>query len=337
MRKGVLLALAAYLIWGLFPLYWPLAEPAGAVEILAHRMFWSAIVMGIAVTALRQWRQVRGLSARTWGLISLAAVLITINWGVYIYAVNNDHVVEASLGYFINPLVSIVLGVVALRERLNAIQWVALAVAVPGVVLTALGATGVPYLAFALAGSFGLYGLIKRVIRIPAVISLVGESSVLMLPALGYLIWLQVEGGGHFIGYGSGHLIVLIASGLVTATPLLLFGGAARILPLSVLGFLQYINPLVQFLLGVWWAGEHMSASRWAGFAVIWVSLAVLSADAARRSRRRARDARRTRGDTAPGFRRTRPVAGPVAEAASGGPLSKERSEPVTGDTDEPA
>lgn len=293
MRKGVLLAIGAYLMWGLFPLYWPMLEPAGAVEILAHRMLWSAVVMGIAITVVRRWREVRSLSARTWGLVTLAAVLIGANWGVYIYAVNNEHVVEASLGYFINPLLAVALGVLVLGERLAPLQWVALAVAVPGVVLTAWGSGGVPYLAFVLALSFGLYGLIKRIIQIPAAISLLGESSVLMLPALGFLVWLQLDGQAHFTGYGGWHMAVMIGSGLVTAVPLLLFGASARVLPLSVLGFLQYLNPLTQFLLGVLWAGEHMPMTRWAGFAVIWVSLILLSTEVLRRTRanhrRRAR------------------------------------------------
>jgi chloramphenicol-sensitive protein RarD len=286
MRKGVLLAIGAYLIWGLFPMYWPLLEPAGAVEILAHRMFWSAVVMGIGITLVRRWREVRALTARTWLLVGLAAMLIALNWGVYIFAVNNGHVVEASLGYFINPLVSVALGVLALRERLSPVQWLALAVAVAGVVLTSLGTHGFPYIAVALALSFGLYGLIKRIIQIPAAISLLGESSVLMLPALGYLIWLQVDGTAHFTGYGAGHIAVMVAAGVVTAVPLLMFGAAARVIPLTVLGFLQYINPLTVFLLGVTWAGESMSPSRWAGFAVIWVALALLSVEALRRSRR---------------------------------------------------
>lgn len=292
MRKGVLLAIGAYLLWGLFPLYWPLLEPAGAVEILAHRMFWSAVVMGIGITLVRRWREVRALSAKTWLLVGLAATLIALNWGVYIYAVNNGHVVEASLGYFINPLLAVALGVVALRERLSVLQWVALAVATVGVVFTSLGAHGFPYIAVALALSFGLYGLIKRIINIPAAISLLGESSVLVLPALGYLVWLQVDGTAHFVGYGAGHIAVTAAAGLVTAVPLLLFGAAALRLPLSLLGFIQYVNPLTQFLLGVLWAHEAMSSSRWAGFAVIWVALALLSVDVLRSSRRRRRDAR---------------------------------------------
>jgi chloramphenicol-sensitive protein RarD len=159
-------------------MYWPLLEPAGAVEILAHRMFWSAVVMGIGITLVRRWREVRSLSARTWLLIALAALMIALNWGVYIYAVNNGHVVEASLGYFINPLVSVALGVLALRERLSPVQWLALAVAVAGVVLTSLGTHGFPYIAVALALSFGLYGLIKRIIQIPAAITLLGQTSV---------------------------------------------------------------------------------------------------------------------------------------------------------------
>lgn len=292
MRKGVLFAIGAYLMWGLFPLYWPLLEPAGAVEILAHRMLWSAVVMGIGISAVRRWREVRALPARTWGLITLAAILIAVNWGVYIYAVNNDHVIEASLGYFINPLVAVALGVIALRERLSRLQWAALAVAIPGVVLTALGAHDIPYLALILATSFGLYGLIKRIIQIPSAISLLGESAVLVAPALGYLLWLQVDGHAHFIGYGPWHIAVMAGSGVVTAVPLLMFGAAARLIPLSVLGFLQYLNPLTQFLLGVFWAGEHMSGSRWAGFAVIWVSLILLSAQALSRSRKRHRVSR---------------------------------------------
>jgi chloramphenicol-sensitive protein RarD len=295
-RRGFLLGVAAYSIWGLFPLYWPLLEPAGAVEILAHRMFWSAVVMALVITVLRRWREVRELPARTWGLIAAAAVLISVNWGIFIFAVNNGHVVEASLGYFINPLVSVMLAVLVLGERLAPVQWAALAVAAPAVVLTAVGAGAVPWLALALATSFGLYGLIKRVIRIPAALSLLGESSVVVLPALGFLIWLQLDGRGHFTGYGAGHMALIAVSGVVTALPLLLFGAAARVLPLSVLGFLLYINPLTQFLLGVLWVHEQMSAARWAGFALLWLALAMLSAEALLRSRR----ARRQQRGTAP-------------------------------------
>lgn len=298
MRKGMLLAVGAYLMWGLFPMYWPLLEPAGAIEILAHRMFWSAIVMAIGITLVRKWHVVRALSGRAWLLITLAALLIALNWGVYIYAVNNGHVIEASLGYFINPLVAVALGVLALRERLTTLQWVALGVAVVGVVFTSLGAHGFPYIAILLALSFGLYGLIKRVIDIPASISLLGESAVLMLPALGYLLWLQADGSAHFVGYGGWHIFVTIAAGLVTAVPLLMFGAAARVLPLSLLGFIQYLNPLTQFLLGVLWAREAMSGARWAGFVVIWLALMVLSVEAVRRSRAARRD-RRNAGDTA--------------------------------------
>jgi chloramphenicol-sensitive protein RarD len=292
MRKGVLLAVTAYLLWGLFPLYWPLLEPAGAVEILAHRMFWSAVVMALVITVLRRWHEVRALPARTWGLIAAAAALISVNWGVFIYAVNNGHVVEASLGYFINPLVSVALAVLVLGERLAPIQWAALAVAVPAVVLTAVGAGSIPWLALALATSFGLYGLIKRIITIPAALSLLGESSVVLLPALGFLIWLQADGRGHFTGYGAGHMALIAASGVVTALPLLLFGAAARLLPLSVLGFLLYINPLTQFLLGVLWVHEHMSAARWAGFTLLWLALGMLSAEALLRSGRSRRQRR---------------------------------------------
>lgn len=296
MRKGVLLAVGAYLLWGLFPMYWPLLEPAGAVEILAHRMVWSAVVMAIGITALRHWRAVRAIPARTWMLIGLAAILVALNWGVYIYAVNNEHVLEASLGYFMLPVVSVGLGVLVLRERLGVLQWLALIIAVVGVAFTALGSHGFPYLAVTLAVSFGLYGLIKRVITVPAAISLLGESSVLVLPALGYLVWLQVDGQAHFTGYGAGHITVMVLSGLVTAIPLLMFGAAAQLLPLSLLGFIQYLNPLTQFLLGTVVFDEQMSVYRWAGFAVIWVALLLLSAEAMRRGRRGAAGGRRATG-----------------------------------------
>ena len=288
MRRGVLFGLSAYLIWGLFPLYWPLLKPAGAAELLAQRMLWSAVVTALVVTMVRRWRELRALPARTWGLIAAAAGFISINWGVYIFAVNNDHVVDASLGYFITPLVNVALGVVVLHERLRPMQWAALGVAVPAVIVSAIGAGTVPTIALILAASFGIYGLIKRVIRIPALLSLTGESGVLALPALGYLIFLESSGQGHFTGGGWGHALLLASSGVVTAVPLLLFGAAAERLPLSVLGLLLYVQPLTQFLLGVWWAGERMSALRWVGFAMIWVSLGLLSTEAIRRSRHRA-------------------------------------------------
>lgn len=300
MRQGVLYAVGAYLMWGLFPMYWPLLQPAGAVEILAHRMLWSAVVMAIGFTVVWKWRKVRALGARTWGLIFIAAVLISLNWGVYIYAVNNGHVIEASLGYFINPLLSVALGVIALREKLHLLQWVALGIAAVGVVLTSLGAHGFPYIAVSLAMSFGLYGLVKRIIHIPAAVSLFGESALLMLPALGFLLYLQFTDSAHFFGYGGRHIAVTIGAGLVTAVPLLLFGAAALRLPLSVLGFIQYVNPLTQFLLGVLWAHEVMSGPRWAGFVIIWLALTVMSYDAVRRSRTNRRVRRAAIGTVAP-------------------------------------
>lgn len=289
MRNGVLFALGAYLLWGLFPLYWPLLEPAGAIEILAHRMLWSAVVMTIIITIIRRWRTVRALSARTWGLMGLAAIFIGVNWGVYIYAVNNGHVVDASLGYFINPLVAVALGVLTLREKLSPLQWAALGVAIVGVVITASGASGFPYIGIVLAVTFGLYGLIKRVINISADVSLFGESILLFLPALAYIIFLQADGTANFVNHGNLRIALFIAAGLVTAIPLLFFGAAARQLPLSILGLLQYVNPLTQFLLGVLWAGEHMSPERWIGFIVIWGALVLLSIDMAGRSRSRRR------------------------------------------------
>ena len=286
MRRGVVLGLAAHIIWGLFPLFWPLLEPSGSLEILAHRMVWSAVVLALVITVMRGWPALLALKPRTWGVIAAAAAFVTVNWATYVYAVNNGHVVDAALGYFINPLVSVLLGVLVLHERLRPTQWFALAVAGIAVVISAVGTGQVPWIALMLAVSFGLYGLMKRLVRIPAVQSLAGESAIVVLPALAYVVFLQAHGTGTFVSLGAGHTALLVVSGVLTVLPLLMFGGAARRLPLSTLGFLQYVTPVIQFLLGVLWDGEHMPPARWLGFVLIWCALAIISVDAIRRQRR---------------------------------------------------
>jgi chloramphenicol-sensitive protein RarD len=284
-RRGVLYGVAAYLMWGLFPLYWPLLEPAGAGEILAHRILWSLVVMGVVVTALRQWKVIRGMAGRTWLMVVAASVLISINWGVYIFAVNAGHVVEAALGYFVIPLFSVLLGVVVFHERLQRLQWAAVGLGACAVVVIAVAGGRIPWVAMALAGSFGLYGLVKKVIPLPPPASLTSEGLVLVIPAIAFLTLLQLHGRSTLTGHGNGHVVLLVASGVVTVVPLLAFGAAARALPLSVLGLLQYLTPVVQFLIGVLWLGEKMSGARWVGFGLVWVALILLSVAGLRRSR----------------------------------------------------
>lgn len=291
MRRGAVAGAAAYLMWGLFPLFWPLLEPAGAVEILAHRMIWSLVVMALVVSVLRQWRTISGMPAKIWWLVAAAAVLISVNWGLYIYAVNNGQVIGASLGYFMNPLVSVLIGVLLLGERLRATQWVAVGIGVAAVLVISIGDGRIPYLSLALAVSFGLYGLVKKVIPLPPTTSLTSEGIVLALPALATVTVLQSRGDGTLTGHGIGHLGLLMLTGVVTVIPLLAFAVAAQALPLSVLGLLQYLTPVVQFLLGVLWAHEKMPTTSWIGFAGVWCALVVLSASALRRVRHHRRTA----------------------------------------------
>ncbi len=284
--RGLTYGLIAYGLWGLFPLYFPLLEPAGPVEILAHRMVWSLLVSSIILTAVRGWRAIVTMPPRVWGLVVAAAVLISVNWVIYIWAVNNGHVVEAALGYFINPLVSVLLGVLLLRERLRAAQWAA--VGLGGVAVLVLAAAGgtFPWVALSLAASFGFYGLVKKVIPLPPTASLTAEGLVQFVPAVAYLVVIWATGTATFIAAGAGHALLMAASGLITCVPLLAFAAAAQALPLSVLGLLQYLTPVVQFLLGVFWFGEPMPAYRWVGFVLVWSALAVFTVDAMRHARR---------------------------------------------------
>lgn len=280
-RRGFLSGVAAYLLWGLFPLYWPLLEPAGAVEILSHRITWSVLTMGLVVLATGRRAQLRALfgDPRSRRLLSLAAVVIAMNWATYIWGVNHHRVVETSLGYFINPLVTVLLGVVVLGERLRRAQWWALGVATVAVVGLTVDYGHPPWVALVLAFSFGTYGLAKKQAGVPAVESLTFETVVLAPLAVGYLIWLGTTGGSHFVGYGAGHVALLVLTGLVTAVPLLFFGAAAIRVPLTTLGLLQYLAPVIQFALGVTLLDEHMSAARWIGFVLVWVALVLFARD----------------------------------------------------------
>jgi chloramphenicol-sensitive protein RarD len=287
-RRGLIFGFAAYLAWGVFPLYFPLLKPANAVEILAQRMIWTLVVMLVVVWRLRLWAQVGAVlrDRRQLRLLTIAALTVSVNWGVYIWAVNAGHVIEASLGYFINPLITIVLGVVVLRERLRPTQWTAVAIASVAIVVIAVDYGRLPWIALTLAMSFALYGLMKKKTTASPVESLTVETTVLALPAATALIVLAATDRLTFGHHGAGQAALLAGAGLVTAIPLLLFAGAARRLPLSTIGLIQYLTPVLQFLLGYLVDHEQMSASRWIGFGLVWLALAILTVDGLRQQRR---------------------------------------------------
>jgi chloramphenicol-sensitive protein RarD len=287
-RKGLLYGAAAYLLWGLFPLFWPLLEPAGTIEILAHRMVWSLVVVVVVLrfsggfdglrTVLRNPRQ------RT--LLALAAAVITVNWGTYIWGVNTGHVVETSLGYFINPLFTILLGVIVLGERLRTAQWVAVAIGAVAVVVITIDYGHLPWIALTLATSFALYGFFKKKAAVGAVDSLAVETGVLFLPALVVLVTIGFQGNLAFGTVSVGNSLLLASTGVVTAVPLLFFASATRRLPLSVIGLLQYLAPVLQFAVGVGIRHEPLPTAELIGFALVWVALIVLTVDGVRSQRR---------------------------------------------------
>jgi chloramphenicol-sensitive protein RarD len=279
------LAVAAYGMWGLFPLYFLILKPAQPLEILAHRMVWSLVLLAGVLLVRRRWAWVGQLlrqPARL-GMLALAAVAITINWGTYIYGVNTGDVVETSLGYFINPLLTIALGVVVLRERLGPAQWIAVGIGVVAVGVLTVGYGRPPWIALILAVAFATYGFLKKRVNLPAIEGLAAETAVLFVPATVYLVVIEVAGVGTFLGNGPGHSALLIGSGLITVVPLVCFGASAIRLPLSTLGMVQYLAPVFQFLVGILVDHEQMTTTRWVGFGLVWLALAVLVADAGRR------------------------------------------------------
>jgi chloramphenicol-sensitive protein RarD len=284
-RSGLLFGAGAYVWWGLCPGFFLLLLPATAPEVLAHRFVWSAVLLLVILAVARRLGDLRRLSARTWLQLLGASAFIAINWGTYIWAVTHGHVVDAALGYFINPLISVALGVLIFRERLGRWQLVAVALAVAAVVILTAEVGEVPYIALALAVSFGLYGLVKKVVDADPRVSVAVETLWALPATVGYLIWLQVDHHAHFLNYGPGHTTLLLLAGPVTAIPLLLFAAAAQRLPLVTLGLLFYLNPALQMAWGVLIGHEPMPVGRWIGFALIWVGLAIFSADAFLRAR----------------------------------------------------
>lgn len=283
----------AYVLWGGFPLYWPLLEPAGAVEILAHRITWSALTMVLLVLLTRRSRQVLAVvrDRRRLVLLTAAAAIISVNWVTYIWAVNHDRVVEGSLGYFINPLVTVLMGVIVLGERLRPLQWVALGVAAVAVLVLTLDYGELPWVALVLAFSFGTYGLFKKTANTGAVESLTVETFVLLPLAGGYLVFLSATGAANFAEHGWAHALLFVGTGIITAVPLILFGAAATSLSMVTLGLLQYLAPIIQFCIGIWVFHEHMPVGRWLGFAIVWAALVLFTVEAVNHRRRDLRAA----------------------------------------------
>ena len=281
--------LLAYLMWGVFPAFFPLLRPAEPLEILAHRFVWTLLFVALILLLTTGFTWMRQIPARLWLRIAAAAVLIAGNWGLYIYAVNNDHVADAALGYFINPLVSVLLGVLVLRERLRVLQWVSVAIAGVAVVILTVALGSPPVVSLGLALSFAGYGLLKKRVPLTPLQSLTAETAVLAPVGVLFLAWLQTQGTNTMLqgGHGVSHVLLLITAGVVTALPLLCFARAAQELSLTTLGMLQYITPVMQMLWAVFVVGEEIEAARWIGFAVIWVALAVFVTDMLLNSRHR--------------------------------------------------
>lgn len=296
-RRGALQGFVAYLCWGLFPLYFHALAPATAWEILAHRILWSLVLCLLVLAVLRDVGWVRPILRRRRFLagISVAAVFLAVNWLIYVAAVAAGNVTEAALGYFLNPIVTVALGVAVLGERLRPLQWAAVVVGLVAGVYLSVGTARVPWTAIALAVSFALYGLSKKRLgaNLPALHGFTIETVVLTPAALAIVVWLGASGQQTFTGATPWHPTLLALSGVVTAVPLLLFAAAARRVPLVTIGLLQFVTPVMQLLCGVLLLGERMSTQRWVGFAIVWLALAILSVDTIVAARRRARNADR--------------------------------------------
>jgi chloramphenicol-sensitive protein RarD len=285
-KLGLLFGISAYSLWGLFPLYWPLLEPANPLEIVSHRAVWTLVFCFIVLAATKALKSTLVTLKRPTvaAKLFLSSLLISINWLVYIWATNNEHVVEASLGYYINPLIIIGFGVIFLKEKMRPLQWAAVAIATLGVLVLTFDYGRLPWIALALAVSWGSYGLIKKQLGLGALEGLAIETFISSFFYLAYLIYIGNQGTGQF-GQSWGLTALLISAGAVTAIPLLLFNGSTNRLPFTTIGLLQYITPTLQFSIGVWVLNEDMPTARWIGFLIIWAALVALAIDLIRSSR----------------------------------------------------
>ena len=278
--------MSAYVLWGLFPLYWPLLQPANALEIVSHRAVWTMVFCIVVLALTHALKSTLATFKRPKVAIKLltTTILISINWLVYIWATNNNHVVEASLGYYINPLIIIAFGVILLKEKMRPLQWAAVSIATIGVVVLTVDYGRLPWVALALALSWGTYGLVKKQLGLGALEGLAIETMIAFIPYCGYLLFIGAKGEGQF-GNGTVLTILLFSAGAITAIPLLLFNGSTNRLPYSTIGLLQYITPTIQFSIGVWVNHEAMPTARWVGFIFIWLALITLAGDLVKSSR----------------------------------------------------
>ena len=277
MKKGVLYGISAYLLWGIFPVYWKLLEAVPAIQIISHRIIWSFVLLALILFITRQWRSFHSaaLSRRVVLIYLVSAILLSINWLTYIWAINAGFVLETSLGYFINPLLSVLLGVLFVREKLRPLQWLPIGLAAIGVIYVAISYGQFPWIALTLAISFGLYGLVKKVAPLGSLFGLTLETGLLFLPAVAFLAVLEWQRQGAFLHVPAVSNLLMIGAGLVTTVPLLLFASAAQRIPLSTLGILQYINPTIAFLLGLFLFHEPFNLSLLIGFSIVWLALII--------------------------------------------------------------
>ena len=274
-RKGILYGIGAYVLWGFFPIYWKFLHQVPALQVIGHRIAWSFVVLIIFVVAAKQWQEFRSaaFSAKIIGIYTIAAVLLSVNWLIYVWGVNAGFIVETSLGYFINPLLSMLMGMIFLRERLRLPQWIPVTLAAIGVIYLTLVYGRLPWIALALAFSFGFYGLVKKLTPLGSLYGLTLETGILFVPALVFLTFEEITGTGAFAHDGTFVTSLLIGAGVVTTIPLLMFASAAQSIPLTMVGVLQYIAPTIQFLIGVFLYKEPFDKAHFIGFSIVWVAL----------------------------------------------------------------
>lgn len=274
MKKGILYGIGAYVAWGFFPIYWKFLHHVPAIQLIGHRIIWSFLLLVLVIMAGKQWHEFRTLvTVRVLRIYTVAALLIGVNWFMYVWAVNHEFIVETSLGYFINPLISVLLGVIILKERLRKMQWIPVALAAIGVTYLALVYGRLPYIALSLAFSFGLYGLVKKLSPLGALFGLTVETGILFVPAVGYLIFTEASQTAAFLHTDLTSDLLMIGAGVVTTIPLLMFASAARSVPLWVIGLMQYIAPTLQFLIGIFIYKEPFSRNQLSGFGIVWIAL----------------------------------------------------------------
>lgn len=289
MNKGTWYAVGAYGLWGLFPLYWKMLHHVSAVQLIGHRIVWSFVSLIAMLAFLKQIKTFRAV-AFTFSMIriyAMAAVLVGINWLIYVWAVNKGHIVETSLGYFINPLISVLIGVIFFREKLRLWQWIPIAIAATGVLYLTLALGSLPWIALTLAFSFAFYGAVKKIAPLNSFQGLTLETVILLLPAILYLLFSEVKGDGAFLHHGLWMDLLMMGTGLVTTIPLLLFASAAKRIPLSVIGVLQYIAPTIQFLIGIVVYHETFTMRQFVGYCFVWVALVIFGVDSYRVYRKR--------------------------------------------------